>query len=193
MPLETIGIYAGAGSTGAIARGARQSDSASSSAANLEGFAASSARVGNSGGEEVLIATASPNVAVYLSPFIRLDLQTRLAIVQFRDSQTGEVQQQYPSPRVVREYQQNLPESSDLLPAQPVNDGGGGPKPEVRIIGSAEDKAAAIGGASSAASGTGGSGTEQPQTAPAPLAQAASAALTALSNALTGGRQLAVA
>lgn len=110
MPLETFGPLAVASSSGANAREARSVSSASSNAA----FAASSARGDDKSRSVIEIPSPAPNVAAYLSPFIRLDLQTRLAIVEYRDSETGEVQQQYPSPRVVREYQQNLPEESDL-------------------------------------------------------------------------------
>src|SRR3546814_7497939 len=118
MPLESIGSYAVVSSTGANARGARQSVAPQYSVANDSGFAAASARGGDTGGEEVRLPSSTSSVAVYLSPFIRLDLETRLAIVEFRDSQTGAVKQQYPSPRVVEQYRQNLPESSDLQPQQ---------------------------------------------------------------------------
>lgn len=186
MPLETIGSYAVAGSSGANARGARPVEStASNDVAGLVAFATRSSRGGDSGGNVIQIPSPSPNVAAYLSPFIRLDLQTRLAIVQFRDSDTGEVQQQYPSPRVVREYQQNLPEDSDLR-----SDTAGAdlPKPEIRIIGSGQSQSndtdsapVSFGGQSSAGS------------APTRPPQSATAAFTSALNVLTGGRELAIA
>jgi hypothetical protein len=207
MPLETIGSYAVAGSTGAIARGARQNASLYD-VANNNGFAASSARGGASGGQEIRLPTSStsPNVAVYLSPFIRLDLETRLAIVEFRDSKTGTVKQQYPSPRVVEEYRQNLPESSDLL--QP-------PQAQVattqnlqpRVIGSDQDKSSSKSSKTDSGSDATTAGTDQTATAaaasqnapapqattPAPAAQAAAAAFSAAQSSPASSRELAVA
>jgi len=198
MPLEAIGSYAVAGSTGANARGARQTESAQTSVADLSGFAASSARGGDSGGEEIRLPSSTPNLAVYLSPFIRLDLETRLAIVEFRDSQTGAVKQQYPSPRAVKEYQQNLPETSDLLPKPSHGDTS---TEQVRIIGPGQRDSQASAPLPVPVSGTprpapdAGSapGTPASDPTPAPIAKAAAAAFSAIQNVLTGGRQLAVA
>jgi len=128
MPLEILGAGAAAGSSGANARGARLVPSETSNAAS----AAVPTQSENTERRMMELPSPAPNVAAYLSPFIRLDLQTRLAIVQYRDSETGEVQQQYPSPRVVREYQQNRPETESNS-AQPQ---------QAKIVGSAEDKAA---------------------------------------------------
>lgn len=184
MPLETIGSYALAGSSGAVARGARSVSSDFSNAA----FAATIARGGNSGGDAIELPSPAPNVAAYLSPNIRLDLQTRLAIVEFRDSQSGRVEQQYPSPRAVREYQQNLPENSDLR----TEDAPGEAQtelPELKVAGGseAEDTAPLF-----------GAGEERaPPAAPAPVAPSVASAATAAfgshQNVLAGGRELAVA
>ncbi len=188
MPLETIGNLALAGSSGASARGARSISNDSSNAA----FAASQARGGDTGGNVIQIPSPAPHLAAYLSPFIRFDPQTRLAIVEFRDSQSGEVEQQYPSPRAVRQYQQNLPEDSDL---------------RVRDHSEAEEElpvAHTVGqhlsgqkdDTTEAAPPSFGSGAPAaPAIAPvAPsVASAATAAFTSLQNTLTGGRQLAVA
>lgn len=88
--------------------------------------------------EEVQVSSPSANVAVFVSPFIRFDITARLAIVEIRNSETGEVQQQYPSPRAVREYQQNLPADSTLRSQGDEDSADSQP----RIIGSAEDRAA---------------------------------------------------
>ncbi|MDB5477866.1 MAG: hypothetical protein JWM96_361 [Alphaproteobacteria bacterium] len=37
------------------------------------------------------------NEAVYFSPVIRIDKDTQAAVIQYRDSQTGEVKNQYPN------------------------------------------------------------------------------------------------
>jgi hypothetical protein len=111
MPLDTIGSYAASSSNGAITRlAARGYESAPAAS---KGSAGLSVRLGSTDIEETKVSS-SGGIAVYVSPFIRFDIETRLAIVEIRNSQTGEVQQQYPSPRAVREYAQNLPEDSDL-------------------------------------------------------------------------------
>ncbi|MFN4277732.1 MAG: hypothetical protein ACK4FJ_15650 [Ferrovibrio sp.] len=198
MPLETIGSYAVAGSSGAIARGARTvTDSDYSTPADdLTGFAGLSARSGGNQNNIITIPSPSRNVAAYLSPFIRLDLVTRLAIVEIRNSETGEVQQQYPSPRVVREYQQNQIEASELraqfgkgdqetekAPVQPVTfDTTNNGAEEVPATASAPTQSAQ---------------PAAPAPAPAPPASpipsAALAAFSSVQNSLTGGRELAVA
>lgn len=157
MPLNSIGLVAGAGSSGAVAREARV-ESVSASSANSSEF--SPREIVVSGDQESSVTRYG---SYYVSPFIRLDTSTRLAILEFRDSETGEVQQQYPSPRAVKEYAQNLPDNFDLPRAggkgrgeeapqqappsfgKPANE----PTGEVRIIGA-------------------GSGTPAPQPVPVP-------------------------
>ena len=203
MPLETIGSYAVAGSTGAIARGARQSYVPQyDDAANDSVFAASSARGGITGGEEVKLPTSTSSVAVYLSPFIRFDLQSRLAIVEFRDSQTGTVERQYPSPRVVEEYRQNLPESSDLQPRAAPSQAASQQELQPRIIGAGGEidtsgKPVAGGNSGQQTSTPASSNTAAPSPAPAAVAHAATAAFGAAQSAVqtsaAPSRELAVA
>ncbi len=194
MPLNSIGLVAGAGSSGAVAREARV-ESVSASSANSSEFSPRDIVV--SGNQESSVRRYG---SYYVSPFIRLDTSTRLAILEFRDSETGEVQQQYPSPRAVKEYAQNLPDNFDLPRAggkgrgeeapqqappsfgKPANE----PTGEVRIIGA-------------------GSGTPAPQPVPQPAPTAgtgrapsnpAIAAFGAALSGLTSGfssRQVAVA
>lgn len=173
MPLDILG-YAASGSSGATARNtARVNDQTSAAASNRD--AAVSALSESAPREEVQVSSPSANVAVFVSPFIRFDITARLAIVEIRNSETGEVQQQYPSPRAVREYQQHLPEDSSLR-----QQGGQDSAASPRIIGSAEDRAASV--------------PALPPTAPAPQAVAASAAaFSSLQGVPTGSKQVAEA
>lgn len=47
----------------------------------------------------------APKGQGYISPIIHVDSNAGVAVLQFRDDSTGEVTQQFPSERVVREYQ----------------------------------------------------------------------------------------
>ena len=47
-------------------------------------------------------ATASPGI--YASPIVRVDNSAGLVILEYRDPRSGEVQVQYPSQEVVRQY-----------------------------------------------------------------------------------------
>lgn len=136
MPLDILGSYAASGSSGANARNAARSTDTSSAA--TAGFAARAVSPEATDAPEVEISTDGA-LAVYVSPFIRFDVKTRLAIVEIRNSQTGEVQQQYPSPRAVREYAQNLPEDSDLRTES--DESAKQQSLQPRIIGSAADNA----------------------------------------------------
>lgn len=187
MPLDIIGSYAASSSNGAIARNAARGTDPSASA--TIGFAGLSARGGVAGAEEYE-AVSSGSLAVYISPFIRLDIKTRLAIVEIRNSQTGEVQQQYPSPRAVREYAQNLPDDSDLrVNGRDQSDGEAGQEP--RIIGSDADNAEVTAELQSVSFGQGGSSAPAP--VPSGIARSVTAAFGSFQNVLTGGRELAVA
>ncbi|HEX6959830.1 MAG TPA: hypothetical protein VF194_17735 [Ferrovibrio sp.] len=200
-----------AGSSGATARGARAVTTSNSSDVAANGaFAASSARGGDTGahvaGDNVIqLPSPAPNVAAYLSPFIRLDLRTRLAIVEFRDSQTGEVKRQYPSPRVVREYEQNLPDDSELRPA---DRHGGVARTAPHIVGAAgpgnhsgHDDARIVtfgGDKPDASTGNASNDTGVPSSVPALTRTAIAAFSSAASNAANipeaaGGRQVAIA
>jgi len=188
MPLDIIGSYAASSSTGAIARNtARGLDT---NAPATIGFAGLSARGGTAGAEELELSPSSGGLAVYVSPFIRLDIKTRLAIVEIRNSQTGEVQQQYPSPRAVREYAQNLPDDSDLR-ANNDQQSDSEARLEPHIIGSAADTADQEVQAP-VSFGQGGS-APAPTPVPSGIAKAAAAAFGSFQNVLTGGRELAVA
>ncbi|MFN4165475.1 MAG: hypothetical protein ACK4GK_12935 [Ferrovibrio sp.] len=199
MPLESIGSYAVAGSSGAIARGARTvaDTDYSTPADDLSGFAGLSARSGGNKNSVITIPSPSRNVAAYLSPFIRLDLVTRLAIVEIRNSETGEVQQQYPSPRVVREYQQNQIEASELR-AQFGSGDQEAEKAPVRQVtfdttnnGAEETPVPAPAPTQTTQSSAPAPAPATP--APSPISSAALAAFSSVQNSLTGGRELAVA
>lgn len=191
MPLNSIGaLITGAGNSGAAAREARATEFGNFSSAASSDAAGSTVVRGN--------ADDGPPqfVANYLSPFIRLDSATRLAILQFRDSDTGEVREQYPSPRAIKEYKQNLPERSDLLPS------GGSDRQEPVVIGSDSDRAQRAAAESSAAPAVGGTGSGQGRSGGSGVsfgsaaASAAFAAFGAASSAAASGfgsRQLAVA
>lgn len=171
MPLDILGTFAASGSSGANVRNTARVNDQTFAAASQEAAAAS--RSENEPREEVQVSSPSSNVAVFVSPFIRFDITARLAIVEIRNSETGEVQQQYPSPRAVREYQQNLPETSDLRPQDSAAS-------QPRIIGSAEDRAA---------------NTPLPNaSSPAPQAPATSvAAFSSLQGVPAGSKQVAEA
>jgi hypothetical protein len=175
MPLDILGTVAASGSSGANARNTARVSDQTSAAASTRG-AAVSAFSESAPREEVQVSSPSANLAVFVSPFIRFDVTSRLAIVEIRNSETGEVQQQYPSPRAVREYQQHLPEDSSLRP----QGGQDSAAPQPRIIGSAEDRVA--------------SAPAPTSTAPAPQAVAASAAaFSSLQGVPTGSKQIAEA
>ncbi len=192
MPLNSIGQVAGAGSSGAAAREARV-ESASFASVNSSEFSQGSTVI--SAPEE----SGTRQGAYYISPFIRLDTSTRLAILEFRDSETGEVQQQYPSPRVVKEYAQNLPDNFDLpragkddqsrevpLPSfgKPANE----PTGEARIIGAGQG-----GGSDQPLPGEKPVGTGRAAPAPAnPAIAAFGAAISGLTSGFSS-RQVAVA
>jgi len=103
----------------------------------------------------------------YLSPVIRFDKQARVLVFQFRDSETGNVTQQYPSEKVVKLYRDNAPKDVPVTPATPrggqevpdlagARASGGAeaaPKPAATSGGSTENLAA-----SEATPNTGGSG-----------------------------------
>jgi hypothetical protein len=183
MPLDIIGNIAASGSSGASARNtARVSEAAPPTASTKD----ADASVRSDGAqEEVRVSSPSANVAVFVSPFIRFDITARLAIVEIRNSETGEVQQQYPSPRAVREYQQNLPEDSDLR-SQATQDS---PQLKPRIVGSAEDRAT-----SATTAETTAPAPQQPAAPTSPqTAAAAATAFSGFQGVPTGGKQITVA
>lgn len=197
MPLETIGSFAVAGSSGAIARGARTvvDTDYSTSADDLTGFSAFSARAGGKENSVITIPSPSRNVAAYLSPFIRLDLVTRLAIVEIRNSETGEVQQQYPSPRVVREYQQNQIEATELKQLFGNGDQEAEKAPVQPVTFDTTDNGSneTTGYAPATAQTTPTPSPAPAKPASAPSTSAALAAFSSVQTSLTGSRELAVA
>ncbi len=68
---------------------------------------------------------ASPRSVVipYLSPALRYDSDAGVAILLFRDGNSGEVELQYPSRQVVREYQLRGRESAQSSVGQSADDG----------------------------------------------------------------------
>lgn len=192
MPLNSIGaVVTGAGNSGALAREARATEFEIAAAGGPSGPSESTVVRGN--------ADDGPPqfVANYLSPFIRLDSATRLAILQFRDSDTGEVRAQYPSPRAVKEYRQNLPENSDLRPQG--NGGGDQGGDEPIVIGSAQDKAQQAAATETSSVSTGSSGSSAPVETPSFGGGSSAPAFAAFGAAAAsavggfGSRQLAVA
>jgi hypothetical protein len=188
MPLDIIGDYAASGSSGASARNAARVSNTSFDPATPD-VAGVAVRDEKPAREEVAVSAPTANVAVYVSPFIRLDITSRLAIVEIRNSETGEVQQQYPSPRAVREYQQNLPEDSDLR-ARGTNDG--------TQSAQSESRSSTPGDSSTQTVPPGLESTPAPlPNAPAPSANpqagAAAAAFSSFQSVPTGGKQVAIA
>lgn len=87
-------------------------------------------------------ASKASSAGQYISPVIKVDNNSGLAILQVRNGQTGETEQQYPSNKVVREYSAretpNVPASpeqatasSDSGNAPAGGVGGTGTKPNV--------------------------------------------------------------
>ncbi len=68
------------------------------------------AQGGGTGGAANNGGTETPREQ-YVSPFITIDPTSGLVITQYRDSSTGELQQQYPSEKVVRQYRNLQPPS----------------------------------------------------------------------------------
>lgn len=48
---------------------------------------------------------SNPSAKQFISPVTRVDTQTGLVLLQYRDGDTGEVENQIPREKVVREYQ----------------------------------------------------------------------------------------
>jgi hypothetical protein len=54
---------------------------------------------------------------VYFSPVIKIDAETSAAIIQYRDSETGAVENEYPSPRQVDSYKKAAPQEPVVVAA----------------------------------------------------------------------------
>lgn len=85
----------------------------------------------------------------FISPVIRVD-QSGLAVLQFRDGDTGEKTQQYPSEKAIREYRQFAQVENDVGAGAVVDNG------ETASTGQGDTGA---GGSSAAGSGSGGGET----------------------------------
>lgn len=64
---------------------------------------------GNAGGGGSGAAGTETPRDQYISPFITIDPTSGLVITQYRNSETGQLQQQYPSEKAVREYRNLQP------------------------------------------------------------------------------------
>ena len=60
---------------------------------------------------------ASPDMAPFISPVMNFNYQAGIAVLEFRDTSTGEVKDQFPSKKVVQEYIRHGAVSQDA-PAQ---------------------------------------------------------------------------
>ena len=89
-------------------------------------------RAAGAGSHQAPVAPAeSPGTSakLYMSPIINLDESAGLYLLQYRDSQTGEVRVQVPPERVVREYQEKiLAKDTRMVDAAPADDSA--PAPE---------------------------------------------------------------
>jgi hypothetical protein len=67
------------------------------------------------------VGTAAPAAETprepYLSPVFRFDKQARVAVFRFRDAETGDVKQQWPSEKVVKLYRNGSQPSETSPPA----------------------------------------------------------------------------
>ncbi|MFV3077261.1 hypothetical protein [Niveispirillum fermenti] len=81
----------------------------------------------------------------YLSPVLQYDNDAAIAILMFRDGNNGDVEQQYPSKQVVREYQLRGREMA--MPASTRDEGGQGEPQGNSLLSSARADVAAIAGA----------------------------------------------
>lgn len=102
--------------------------------------------------------------AVYISPAIKYDQTARIAVLLFRDADTGETKEQIPSEHVVEAYRRTAGRAPDGLAHSPVTLQGGssGRAPAGSSAPTPSTPAAPSGGsptpAQAAGSGSGGSG-----------------------------------
>ncbi|MBP2297484.1 hypothetical protein [Azospirillum picis] len=91
----------------------------------------------------------------YISPFLRYDQGARVAVLYFRDFDTGETQDQIPSQRVVEEYRRAASRlAQDGHAAAEGDRTSGAPKGGSRTAGSPEPGAVGNGASGSAVSGS---------------------------------------
>lgn len=67
----------------------------------------------------------------YVSPTVRVDVNTKIAILEFRESSSGDVLIQVPSEQQIRAYQANKARKDAEIEAQIQNTGSSGPDVEV--------------------------------------------------------------
>lgn len=67
-------------------------------------------------------AVTKASEAVYFSPVIKIDAETSAAIIQYRDSETGAVKNEYPSPKQVEQYERvrEVAPQEDITEEKPV-------------------------------------------------------------------------
>ena len=80
--------------------------------------AASDAKVQKAAVSEKSEPTKTISLAKYISPTFKLDPATNRAILQFRDTVTGEVLNQIPNQKAVSAYQESLTQSKQSEPVQ---------------------------------------------------------------------------
>ena len=56
--------------------------------------------------------------ATYFSPVVKIDVDTQKAVLQYRDSQTGDVERQYPSKERLKAYGGSGPGVGALVPEE---------------------------------------------------------------------------
>lgn len=64
---------------------------------------------------------STPSAKQFISPVTRVDVQTGLVLLQYRDGDTGEVENQIPREKVVREYRlHGTPDDHQVAAPKPV-------------------------------------------------------------------------
>ncbi|MBI4967045.1 MAG: hypothetical protein HZC25_02900 [Rhodospirillales bacterium] len=109
----------------------------------------------------------APKGQGYISPIIHVDSNAGVAVLQFRDDSTGEVTQQFPSERVVREYQHGEKiahgEKTAAKQVEQVEQAGAAPaQPAPQPVNASPAPTGGEGGGTPAAGGTGGAQAVSP-------------------------------
>ncbi|WP_146747648.1 hypothetical protein [Paramagnetospirillum kuznetsovii] len=108
----------------------------------------------------------SAEAAPFISPVVNFNYQAGLAVVEFRDGQTGEVRDQYPSKKAVEEYIRHGASSQESSASTSPPD----PGPAPQATGTDPAVTAAIGAAPPAAPVSAPAPAPAPTPAPAPAA-----------------------
>ena len=109
---------------------------------------ADSTRPARTGAAATGTEAGKPSGPGYISPYLRYDQGARVAVLHFRDFDTGETQDQIPSRRVVEEYRR----AADRLAQDGQNKSAAGAR---TASGAADPSAASTDGTAGTASGTG--------------------------------------